>query len=178
MATDIIVCASRIAALVITLASIGCHRRTYYTPPPIDGLHFDARAVAVADTLVVKARAANTSHKYVALEFDNCGEVSDLSVQLTQGGRRWDSKLWETQRLKAAADSAGQPAQVCAGAVIETHMKPGSVMPYILRTPVARIFGDSLSAGRYRVTANLVINGRLVKGLNAGEVELPPPNTR
>ena len=164
--------ATKIAALVVTLSSTGCHRRTYYTPPPIDGLHFDARAVVIDDTLVVTARAANTSHKYVALEFDNCGGVSDLSVQLKHGGRRWDSRLWETQRLKAAADSAGQPAHVCAGGILEIQMKPGSVMPYILRTPVERIFGDSLGAGRYRVTANLVINGRLVKDLNAGEVEL------
>jgi hypothetical protein len=171
--------AVQIAASVIALISvIGCHRRTYYTPPPIDGLHFDARANVVTDTLVVTARAANTSHKYVAVEFDGCGGVSDLSVQLLQGDRLWDSRLWETKRLKAIADSSGQIMQVCAGAVVETQMKPGSVMPYMLRIPSARILGDSLGGGRYRVIANLIINGRFVRGLNAGEIELPPPNTR
>jgi hypothetical protein len=179
VATDIIVYAVRIAASVITLiAIIGCHRRTYYTPPPIDGLRFDARAIVAADTLVVSARAANTAQKYVAIEFDNCGGPSDLSVQLTQRARQWDSRVWETHRLKAAADSSRQILQVCAGSPIEIQMKPGSVMPYILRIPIRRILGDSLSGGRYRVTATLVINARVVKGLNAGEVELPPPNTR
>jgi hypothetical protein len=159
VATDITVYATKSAAIVVTLLSmIGCHRRTYYSPPPIDGLHFDARAHVVADALVVTARAANTSHKYVTLEFATCGGASDLSVQVSQGTRRWDSRLWETQRLRAVADSSGQ------------------IVP--VRVPFQRILGDSLSGGPYRITANLVINGHIVKGLNAGEVELPPPNTR
>ena len=171
--------ATKSAAIVATLISmIGCHRRTYYTPPPIDGLHFDAAAYVVADTLLVTARAANTSQKYVTLEFDRCGGPSDLSVQLTQGTRRWDSRVWETRRLRAVADSSGQIVQVCAGSPIDTQMKLGSVMRYTLRVPIQRILGDSLSGGRYRITATLVINGRFVKGLNAGAVELPPPNTR
>ena len=179
MATDITVYATKSAAIVVTLLSmIGCHRRTYYSPPPIDGLHFDARAHVVADALVVTARAANTSHKYVTLEFATCGAASDLSVQVSQGTRRWDSRLWETQRLRALADSSGQIVPVCAGGVIDTQLKPGSVMPYLLRVPFQRILGDSLSGGRYRIAANLVINGHIVKGLSAGEVELPPPNTR
>jgi hypothetical protein len=43
---------------------------------------------------------------------------------------------------------------------------------------VQRILGDSLSAGRYHVTARLEINGREIKGLKAGDVVLPPTNTR
>ena len=179
MATNIVAYAFKIGAVIAIPAIIGCHRRTYYTPPPIDGVHFDAGASVVADTLVVTGRAANTSHKYIEIEFDQCGSrPSDFSVHLVQGRRSWDSRVWETQRVNAAADSAGQIRQVCAGGVLSTQSKPGAVMPYVLRTPLARIFGDSLSAGRYRVTADLVINGRLIKGLNAGEVELPPPNTR
>ena len=179
MATDIIVYAVKIAAFAITLLSIaGCHRRTYYTPPPIDGLYFDARAAVVADTLVVTARAVNTSHKYVNVEFDTCGGLSNLSLRVERGARRWDSRLWETERLKAAAKASGQIVQVCAGGPISTYMRPGSVIPYRLRTPFGRILGDSLSAGLYRVTARLVINGREVKDLSAGQVELSPPNTR
>ena len=179
MATDIVVNPLKIVAFVITVLSmVGCHRRTYYTPPPVDGLYFDARTAVVADTLVVTVRAVNTSQKYVTIEFDTCGGFNALRLLVERGARRWDSRLWDAHRLEAAANASGGIIQVCAGVPIVTQMKPGSVIPYTLRAPFGRILGDSLSGGRYRVTARLLINGREVTGLNGGQVDIAPPNTR
>jgi hypothetical protein len=57
---------------------------------------------------------------------------------------------------------------------------PGSAHTFSLTIPVVEILGDSLDAGTYGVTTSLDINGRHVRNLFAGDVEITrlPLNTR
>jgi hypothetical protein len=52
---------------------------------------------------------------------------------------------------------------------------PGTSYTYLLNVPVREVLGDSLHAGRYRVTARLYINDKFVPDLQAGDVELVAP---
>ena len=64
------------------------------------------------------------------------------------------------------------------GGVLEMFLPPGAAYTFSLSVPVREILGDSLSGGRYQIKASLDINGRRVRDLAAGGVDLTPPDTR
>lgn len=176
----------RIALVVMLAAVTGCHnRRSYYIPPSTDGLRFDASAALAGpafDTLAVRVRAVNTSTTHVRVEFDQCDKFSSVVVRASVSGRTWDSRTWELGRVQTVTDSAHRRVEeVCAGNILETIISPGRALMYDFRVGTSEVLGDSLGAGIYRIRAGIDINGRHVRNLKAGEIQIPffeQPDTR
>lgn len=177
--------ASLLATLLLSAALLpsGCNsRRTNYEGLSIEGFHFGAHATVVgtgADTLWVSATAENVSDHQLFDEWDSCYRVNRLAIVAQGDSRFWDSKVWEIGRIPVYHDSTGRIMELaCAGMGLRTTLPPGTSTSYELRVPVKQILGDSLAAGRYKINARIVINGRETKNLTAGEVVLRAPWAR
>jgi hypothetical protein len=171
--------------LLIAAFIIGCHHRSsYYVGPPIKGLSFHAEAATVGplgDALSVRVIARNNSNGPVSIEFSGCSRVNPIAAVAISKGRKWISRTWETQRIEQTRPAVGSRLQeVCAGGHVVGSFLRGSAHTFSLTIPVVEILGDSLDPGTYRVTTSLDINGRHVRNLFAGDVEItrPPPDTR
>jgi hypothetical protein len=163
--------------LLMLASLIGCHNRhRYYVGPTISGLSFTANAEVVGparDTLSVTVDALNGSNEGVSIEFNPCAGLSQLVVKADRKHRTWDSRVWEAQRLQLLRDTASRRIEeVCVGGVPTLTLPPGKAYTYSLRTPFSRILGDSLAQGIYQITALLEINGRTIKSLKAGEIDI------
>jgi len=169
--------------LAVTSPALACHHhRNYFGEiPSIDGFRFGAYATVVgahADTLRVNATAENISGHSLQDMWGSCYRLNRLAIVAKAGVKSWDSHAWEIRQQPVYYDSAGRViAMACGGGVFLQTVRPGGLLRYELRVPVGAILGDSLVQGRYRVVARLVINGREVKNLSAGEVVLRAPTT-
>jgi hypothetical protein len=65
--------------------------------------------------------------------------------------------------------------RVCTLELIGMTFPPGATYTYVLKVPVQEVLGDSLSNGRYDVTAQLRLNGFLTGRFEAGDVKLVAP---
>jgi hypothetical protein len=160
----------------------GCHPRRGADPSrSIEGFRFGAHATIVgshADTLRVTATAENVSNRALEDMFSPCYQLNRLSIVAQAGSRTWDSQKWEIAQLPVYRDASGRAIEsVCLPVAFVTLIGPGGLQRYELRAPISRILGDSLEPGKYRLTARIVINGREVGELRAGDVKLPPPPT-
>lgn len=140
---------------------------------PIDGVRFagHAKLVTPGDTLLdVRVRAVNTGGSIRTLEFGNCSMyVSVSSVGLTPA-REWQYAVWAKSRRVS-----------CLEYQATRDIAPGdSVSPsdYRRQLPIRVILGDSLPAGRYRVTTRVAANGRFSEPLVVGELDLRAPGSR
>ena len=164
------------------VVATGCHHRQRADPSrPIEGFRFGAYATIVgprADTLRVTATAENVSNRPLEDISSPCYQLNRLSIVAQAGSRTWDSKNWEIAQLPVYHDATGRVIESgCLPMAFVTHIGPGGLQRYELRTPITRILGDSLEPNKYRITARIVINGREVGDLRAGDVELRPPPT-
>jgi hypothetical protein len=160
----------------------GCHhRRGGDVSRSIDGFRFGAYATIVgsrADTLRVTATAENVSKRPLEDMSSPCYRLNRLSIVAQAGSRTWDSNKWEIAQLPVYHDATGRVIEsVCLPMAFMTLIGPGGLQRYELRAPISRILGDSLKPGKYRISARIVINGREVGELRAGDVELSPPPT-
>jgi hypothetical protein len=165
-----------IAALLIALSCslIACHKHmTYYGNLPVTGVRAAARATVVGDSLVVTATAESVSDHPLTKTWGACYNFSDLVVVAEAHSRKWDSFQSERDHIPVRRDSTGKPVlEMCIAVAFQMMIKPGGLMRYQLRVPVAQILGDSLPPGKYQITARFYINGGQIKNLHAGVVEL------
>ncbi|MGZ3483615.1 MAG: hypothetical protein ACXU96_08510 [Gemmatimonadaceae bacterium] len=83
-------------------------------------------------------------------------------------------------RPPVVRDSTGKviPFIFDCSAMMVRKLPPGrSVLTYSSSTAVREVLGDSLPPGRYQIRAFFSLNGRSVKGIPAGEVDLRAPPT-
>jgi hypothetical protein len=171
---------------IAVISVLACHnRRDYYVGPSINGLTFNASSALTGtapDTLSVGVTAQNASTKGTSIEFSNCSRLNAVSADVKSKDRKWNSRAWELHREQVRKDSLRSSiTEVCAGGVLEMFLPPGAAYTFSLRVPVREILGDSLSGGRYQIKASLDINGRRVRDLAAGGVDLSrgtPPDNR
>jgi hypothetical protein len=177
---------SLIALVVLPLCGgvlvAGCHHRRSTQPlRSIEGFRFGAYSTFVgshADTLRVTGTAENVSKRLLENVSSPCEQLNRLSIVAQAGSRTWDSKKWEIAQLPVYHDASGRVIESgCLLIGFVTFIAPGALQRYELRIPVSRILGDSLAPGKYRITARIVINGREVGNLPAGEVQFAPPLT-
>ena len=160
----------------------GCHHRRGADPGrSIEGFRFGAYATIVgsrADTLRVTATAENVSNRPLADTSTPCYQLNRLSILAQANSRSWDSQKWEIAQLPVYHDASGRVIQsACLPIGLVTLIGPGGLQRYQLRIPISHILGDSLAPGKYRITARIVISGREVGDLRAGDVQLTPPPT-
>lgn len=166
--------------ILLAVLLTGCHsHRTYPGAPSTEGFRFGARASLVGergDTLKVTATAENISKYPLREERGSCSRVHELAFVAHSSSKNWDSQAWEVSRLPVYHDSTGRVIPwLCAAVVFVRTVPVNGLLSYEVRVPVSEILGDSLSLGRYSVTAQLPFNGREVKNLRAGDVELRSP---
>ena len=168
-------------AFLSPLSFIGCHRVSY-TPELLrtDGLRYRAGSAVVGaalDTPRVAVVAVNDSHQPRAKVVSSpCAPFNRVAASVRESAREWDSEIWERRKQPVYRDASGGPILSGCSLIVETIL-PGESKTYVLAVPVREVLGDSLPRGRYRVTARVRINGELVRGLDAGDVELSPPQT-
>ncbi len=161
--------------IVVLTGALGCHRVTTYQTPPITGLRFTASSAVAggrADTVVVRVAARNTAREARSLEGGICDGSLWLRVYADTTPRRsrvpvWDSRRWERAR---------NPQAVCLAVAVSQTVEPGLehvVAQYAVAMRV--ILGDSLRAGRYRLTAQLTSTGGAAGELEAGTLALAVP---
>ena len=166
--------------LAVATLLIACRsHRQDYERQSIDGFRFGAHAAVVgprADTLRVIATAENLSNRPLQDMWGSCSRLNRLAVVAKADSRSWDSRAWEINQQPVYHDSAGHVIQLACGGVAYMRMVyPGGLLRYELRVPVRSILADSLAAGRYTIVARIVIDGREIKNLRAGEVDLDAP---
>jgi hypothetical protein len=171
--------AATLNAIILLTA---CHsRRTYYQGPPIEGFRFGAHATLAgprADTLRVDATAENISDHPLQSEWGACYRLNRLAIVAEANSKTWDSRTWEIRHQPVYHDSLGRAIQMgCAPVAFITTVPSGGLLNYELRIPIKEILADSLGHGRYRIIARIIMNGREIKNLPAGDVEFRPPPT-
>lgn len=172
---------------VLITATSGCGRRAEpYMGQPIDGLRFGARAEAAGstrDTLVVRIWARNAGRRERSLMWS--ARFGDgLVVRITPSGGAssrhavWDSgeRASAAYREKTRGDTTPDGRQMPILAydiMVRRVLAPGDSADVVsLSVPVRAVLGDSLPAGRYRLTARGAGNVWEAGELRAGEVEL------
>lgn len=104
--------------------------------------------------------------------------MSDVQVGNQETSNGHESSLADAGNPPAVFfDSAGNEIpKVCSADLRIAVLSPGAFYTFALDVPVREVLGDSLPAGRYRVTAALAINGDRIPGLEAGRIELAAPS--
>ncbi len=169
------------------LVALGCGRREYHRPEPVDGVRFFAASSLDPrsdGTLLVRVSAHNRSRR--PRRIDAGGSCADgvvvRAIPIGSSTATWDSGAWrraQAARLAARRDTTpdGRPIQygTCLLDQLVIELAPGdSAHVASLAVPVREVLGDSLPPGRYRIRARLTGNGWQAGELGAGEVELRP----
>ena len=135
----------RITLFTLLALASGCHsHRSYYTPPSINGLRFSAGVRLAGAAGDTLAVSVRAVNTSTKDVLVECGHCSRLNT------------------VVVLASFGGRAI-----------VSPGQVLTHDLRVRLSEILGDSLGAGRYRITAGIDINGRHVRNLKAGDVEIP-----
>ncbi|HEX6049451.1 MAG TPA: hypothetical protein VFZ21_09280 [Gemmatimonadaceae bacterium] len=171
---------TRILVVGLMITATGCARqRRNHEPFPIDGLRFFATAQltgSAADSLLVQVTARNDGTAPRTLSSGICGDP--LVIRTYHGadsrGRQatpaWDSELWRR--------ATAPPNEVCVAMAVLQMVSPGdSAHVGALALPLRVMLGDSLPAGRYRVTARLNSSGGRAGEIEGGAVEFRVPPT-
>ena len=166
-------------AFVSALSFLSCHRVSY-SPEFLrtDGFQYRAWSAVIGaalDTLQVAVVTVNDSRQQrVIVVSSPCAPFIRVAARIRAGGREWDSEIWHPTKQAAERDSSGTPI-VSGCSLIVMQISPGVSKTFVLAVPVKEVLADSLPRGRYRVIARVRINGELIQGLEAGDVELSPP---
>jgi hypothetical protein len=130
---------------------------------------------AASDTLRIAVVAVNGSPDERAIVISSpCAPFNRVAASVRASAREWDSDTWLPAKQPASHDSIGRPIFFGCSMMV-MGISPGTSRTFVLVIPVSEVLGDSLPRGRYRITARVRINGELVRGLEAGEVELSSP---
>ena len=143
----------------------------------IDGFRYSVGSAVVGpalDTLTVAVVVVNGSSQHRFLAVPHCPPVlNPVNVIVRGQGKEWNSETVEMRKQSQYFDSSGTPIpQMCDAVLIGRTFPPEASYTYVLKVPVTEVLGDSLPGGRYRVTAQLMLNGYLTGRLSAGDVEL------
>jgi len=146
----------------------------------IDGFRYSVGSAVVGpalDTLRVAVVVVNGSSQQRFLSFPHCPPVLNPVKAIVRGeSKEWNSETSEIHKQSQYFDSTGKPIlQVCDLVLIGMTFPPEGSYTYVLKVPVREVLGDSLPTGRYRVTAQLRLNGYLTRRLAAGDVDLTAP---
>lgn len=161
--------------IVTVFALLGCH----YRPSPADletpGLRVRAETHLVGkarDTLQVWMTGENISREPRSFGYSTCPNATTRisSTHFTNGK---PTHVWDYATMMHPELAKEDQIAMCSGG-LSTALMPGQSATFtVLSVPVAKILGDSLPPGRYRVTAFPVIY--FLTGLCAGEVDLRVP---
>jgi len=163
------------------LTSTACHRVSYGPDSlKIDEFRYSVGSAVVGaglDTLRVAIVVVNGSRKEGFLSFPHCPPIlSPVKALVRSGDKEWNSEISEVRKQPEYFDSSGKAIpQVCLAYLVGVSFPPGSSYTYVLKVPVTEVLGDSLPAGRYRVIAQLRLNGFLTRRFSAGDVQLAAP---
>lgn len=167
--------------LFAVLSGIACHRYTY-GPEPLktDGFRYSVGSDVVGaalDTLRVAVVVVNGSREERSISVPTCPpRLNPVNAILRAQGKEWSSETLELSKYRQYLDSTDrQIEQVCMGGLLSMIFRPGGSHTYVLKVPVLEVLGDSLPDGRYRVTAQLRLNGHLTRRFAAADVELAAP---
>lgn len=169
----------RFVFLAVFTLSIGCHHHRgdeLLYGRRLDHVRFSAGSALggpSGDTLLVRVMATNESSHKQGLSHFACG-TGPVAASAQRARRVWDSSAWNRAPAPTYRDSTGQGVFIgtTCSAMVTILVPPGGSAHFDCRIPVRDILGDSLSSGRYKITARVYINDQEVKGLPAGEVEL------
>lgn len=157
------------------LALVGCcllGACTYFrprTPAEPESVDFSARTefIAPGDSLMrVRVVASNSGSLTWTLELGPCSMNIRMAALSASPTREWDLERWRI---------AVNPKAACVGYRAPHVLAPGgtvasSELERIVR--VRDVLGDSLPAGRYRVTVSVSFSNQPPTQVAAGEVEL------
>jgi hypothetical protein len=169
-------CGLRLTGLTTALFLGACHPRSIGYDAGPEGVLLSAQSVltgAMRDTLSIWIKAVNTSREPRSIGYASCAtaRISSLATRSGKPVHSWDYATNADPRL---TDPNNHYAWTCGGIVGTTLMPKDSLGMPFLSIPVAKILGDSLPSGRYRVVAYPVYIGPN-DGIKAGEVELRAP---
>lgn len=171
----------------LALSLVGCHRTSArYEFLRTNGFRYRTGSAVVGtalDTLRVAVVVVNESRQPRLIWMSSiCAPFNRVGVSVSSNARKWDSDIWQPPKRLPTRDPSGIPI-ICAGPASMLGLPPGASRTFVLAVPVREVLGDSLPNGRYRVTARVLINGDLVRGLELGDVDLslrrtlrPPPS--
>ncbi len=172
-------CRGRIdLGLLAVLTSTACHRANSSDEMlSIQDFRYSARSAVVGpalDTLRVEVTVVNGSRKERFISVKECPPfMHPVKAVLRMESKAWSSEVSEIHKKPQYFDSTGKPIpQICLADLPGFTFPPGGSYTYVLKVPVAEVLGDSLPPGRYRVSAQLRLNGYLTRKLSAGDVEL------
>ncbi len=139
------------------------------TPPESESVDFRAQAeiIAPGDSLLrVRAVATNSGSLTWALELGPCSMNIRVASLAPGAVHQWEYERWSI---------AVNPRAACVGYRVTYQLPPGgsvvtSELERIVR--VRDVLGDSLPAGRYRVTASVSFSNQPATDIAAGEVDL------
>jgi hypothetical protein len=157
------------------LALVGCYLLgacAYFrprTPPKSESVDFKAQAETIApgDSLVrVRVVATNSGSLTWTLELGPCSMNIRMASLSASPMREWDLERWRI---------AVNPKAACVGYRAPYVLAPGGTVASSELERVMRmrdVLGDSLPAGRYRVTATVSFSNQPPTEVPVGEVEL------
>ena len=165
-----------------SLALVACHRAARTTPEFLstNAFRYSARSTVVGaglDTLRVTVLVTNASDdQRLIVASSGCAPFNRIAATIRANQHKWDSEVWRPVKAPPTYDDSGRAiAYGCAMRALP--LPPGTSHSFVLDIPVSGVLGDSLKSGRYVITASVRINGALVRGLDAGQLELGAPPT-
>ena len=169
-------CRLRLAGLTTALFLGACHPRSIGYDAGPEGVQLSAHSVltgAMRDTLSIWIKAVNTSREPRSIGYASCAtaRINSLATKSGKPAHSWD---YATNLDPNLANPNNHYGWRCEGVVATTLMPKDSLGMPFLSIPVAKILGDSLPSGRYRVVAYPVYIGPN-DGIKAGEVEFRAP---
>jgi len=147
----------------------GCGWFSAARPVKSESVGFVAHAEVLApgdSMLQVRVLASNSGTLTWRLEIGNCSMNIRVATLPPAVRQEWDYRRWRT---------AVNPNALCLGYVEAWQLPPGRSItsPDLQRIVRVRdVLGDSLPAGRYRVTASVDFSSQSTVDVEAGEVEL------
>jgi hypothetical protein len=152
-------------------AVLACHRVSYYEPPKLEGVSFEAYSAflgASLDTVGIWSRLIANEHASPTIQRGGCPPSAQF--ELVSGSpresRKWDYFAMLEGKARKSGVGIGCLAYLLAGPIMP-EMKQSALLFTIATKDV---LGDSLPPGRYKITLFLPIVGS--KPIPAGLLDL------
>ena len=163
-------------AILACAVVLGCHRRRYYEAPKLVGVSFEAYSAfrgPSLDTVGISSRMVTTEDAPPTLQWGACGPTAKFERVSgdSRQHRQWSSYEWQ----QAEARKHGMVFACLA------MLSQGPITPEMKQNRLAfsvatkDVLGDSLPAGRYKITLQLPVVGS--QPIPAGFLELRSPPT-
>jgi len=170
-----------VLAVLVSSGAIGaCASRGTYVrqPPSLDGVSLTAHAEELrgpaSDTVSVRLSARNQSNEARDFQYGCTPPLDVYFVPMQGDGRQWKYSEFVRSRIAAISAATGLP-WVCVATLYIFRLNAGSAADtvFLVKVAIRDVLGDSLPAGRYRVSALLMRHPQLGE-IPAGELELRP----